>query len=491
LQKINWQFSGCALEAVDQKSNELLWAIADSQEDLKQSWPKAGGDIISAFSSETDGLKVEVGFQQVEGEQLVKVYSYWDKAPVSSFERRWVYTKVAKRLLQQFNLRKFVLFFSSQSSGEANYLPNDLVGVMDHPYLGCPETFQIRVFCDKSLLHLGSPQQEVMCHYAFQYRHWVNEDPETMTSLEIGKRLKIFAENYGCSFQEFDQEELIKQRMNLLVAVGRASEDSPPRFFILTANLANGVGEKPLALVGKGITFDTGGINVKPYESHVHCMRNDMGGAALMANTFMGLIKNGYDKPIVLAIPSCENLVSSRSMRPGSIFKARSGKTVQVEHTDAEGRLILADALSYVSDQFNPAQTVSAATLTTAALRQFSNYFTAVHFADASQQKLLTELAARYGEKFTFWDSFLPFAAGNESSYSDLTNMGRLPRDAAIGGGSNVAAHFLKEFVAGSFLHFDIFASTWNWSGDYPGCAAGATGAMMYPLYEFLLQSTS
>ena len=190
---------------------------------------------------------------------------------------------------------------------------------------------------------------------------------------------------------------------------------------------------------------------------------------------------------IVLVIPCCENLVAQKSMKPGSIVKSYKGKEVVIEHTDAEGRLILADALAYGEELYKPRKTMVAATLTTAALRQYTNYFTPVHFADKAFKDSLQAHGDQLGEGFVFWQKFAPFKDANLSPAADLTNMGRLNAAASIGGGSSCAAHFLKEFVDGPLVHFDIFATTWNWSTDYPGANYGATGAAFNSIFETLM----
>jgi leucyl aminopeptidase len=215
-------------------------------------------------------------------------------------------------------------------------------------------------------------------------------------------------------------------------------------------------------------------------------MKNDMGGAGLMLNLFTALVESGYAGPLAVVIPCCENLIDARAMKPGAIIKSYAGKDVIIEHTDAEGRLILADAIAYTQKQLQPALTVVAATLTTASLRQFTNFFTAVHFADEAFQKALTAAGRAWGEEFTFWGDFLPFAQGNRTPAADLTNMGRMPSHASMGGACNVAAHFLREFSTLPLVHIDIFASTWNWSGDYPGAHYGATGAPFNSLFHAL-----
>ena len=305
-----------------------------------------------------------------------------------------------------------------------------------------------------------------------------------MTSLAMGKRLEVFAGVTGCEFQQLTEKELREEGMNLLLAVGQASRISPSRLFVLKKNVKPG--DRPLMLVGKGITFDTGGINIKPFEGFVNCMKNDMGGAALMAALFMGLVRSGYAGPLCLVIPACENLVDGAAMKPGSVIRSRSGRDVFIEHTDAEGRLILADAISYGSDHLNPALTIVAATLTTAALRQFSGYYTPVHFAPDGFQQKLAAAGNRWGERFTFWPEFIPFAVANKGRSGDLTNRGTLKASATGSAGSSVAAHFLKTFTELPMIHIDIFASCWNWSGDYPGAAWGATGAPFNSLFDVL-----
>jgi leucyl aminopeptidase len=131
---------------------------------------------------------------------------------------------------------------------------------------------------------------------------------------------------------------------------------------------------------------------------------------------------------------------------------------------------------------------ITAATITTAALRQFSNFFTPVHFASEAFKLALTEAATVWGEGFTFWGRFLPFEAANATRCADLSNAGHLPSDASIGAGSNIAAHFLRSFAERPLTHIDIFNTVWNWSQDYPGAAYGATGAVFNSLFTALSQ---
>ncbi len=413
----------------------------------------------------------------------------WTGSGANALERRWVLARLTATLGTQFNLKKIAVFLEAGAGAAEVVMAEDLLTkTMSSRY----ETSALKAMRlltpDVARLKEQDPHYKSRLTHQLGFRAWVNENPDQLTSLELGSRLEAFCKAHGASFESFDVAKLEELGMNLLLAVGQASDRSPSRLHLATHNVKPG--SKPLLLVGKGITFDTGGINLKPHESFVNCMKNDMGGAGLMIQLFMALVETGYPGPLALAIPCCENLIDSRAMKPGAIIKSYAGKNVIIEHTDAEGRLILADALNYTQKRWDPKLTLIAATLTTASLRQFTNYFTAVHFASDRFRDALTAAGRQFGEEFSFWGEFLPFLNGNRTNAADLTNMGRMPSHSSMGGGSNVAAHFLKEFAVKPIVHLDIFATTWNWSGDYPGAHYGATGAPFNALFQCVRAET-
>ncbi|MFY7927789.1 MAG: hypothetical protein ACOVS5_02870 [Oligoflexus sp.] len=445
-------------------------------------------EAIPAFQREIHYARIHIG---LKGPRRPYAVVEWLEQERSSLERRWVLSHFLRTLRQQFRVKQLCTFIFDSDS-----FTQDVVLAEDAYFAAMKPNDEGNDWSDFEILHTVASQVDVHDPYSairwdgvLAYRRWINENPDELTSLEIGRRLKAFAESHGCTFEELGVEELKKEGMNLLVAVGQASKRSPSRCYLLGSHL--GKGGRPLMLLGKGITFDTGGINVKTHDNLVHAMKNDMGGAALMSQLFISLVKSGFDKPLLLVIPTCENLVDADSMKPGSLIQSHKGIKVLVEHTDAEGRLILADAMSYAHGRYRPAMTLCAATLTTASLRQFSGYFTAVHFAGSKVEGALQEAGQRWGERFSCWEDFLPFKAANSTKAGDLTNLGRLPSHAHIGGGSNVAAHFLREFTSEPFIHFDIFATCWNWSGDYPGSVFGATGAPFNSLFDLLRHNSA
>ncbi len=277
-----------------------------------------------------------------------------------------------------------------------------------------------------------------------------------------------------------DEAALSEAGLRLLLAVGGASSISPPR--LVVARYRPGDARAPRMLLGKGITFDSGGINVKPYESFVSMMKNDMAGAALAWSCFRALVERGYDRPLLLVLPTCENPVGENAMRPGSVVKSYRGKTVRIDHTDAEGRLVLADALAWAEDHHQPSDVHCFATLTTSALISYGPYATPVHFADERLRGALSDASSAWGEDLHFFPSRIWHRDANKDQEADLRNTGQLPGNARRGAGSRNAAHFLRWFTDVPFVHFDIFGSTWNWAGDAPGGAVGATGAPLRTL---------
>jgi leucyl aminopeptidase len=429
-------------------------------------------------------LKTHAGFLDQKGTKPFVVVD-WEKPGANALERRWLAQKVGAVLGERYSAKRRTILLEGGAGAAELAIAEDFITREGSPRYDRSLLAGSRLIAaDPNALKAADPHRAARTKRQMQYRAWVNENPDELTSIVIGERLGKFCREHDCRFEAFEEKRLTELGMNLLLAVGQASTRSPSRLYIATHNVKPG--DRPLMLIGKGITFDTGGINLKPHEGFVNCMKNDMGGAGLMSSLFMALVESGYEGPLAVVIPTCENLIGEGAFKPGAIIKSYAGKDVIIEHTDAEGRLILADAIHYAQKQMNPALSVVAATLTTASLRQFTNFFTAVHFAPEPFKQQLTAAGAAWGEQFTFWDEFLPFAQGNKTQAADLTNMGRMPKDANIGGGCNVAAHFLKEFAVAPLVHCDIFASTWNWSGDYPGAHYGATGAPFNSLFAAL-----
>jgi leucyl aminopeptidase len=313
------------------------------------------------------------------------------------------------------------------------------------------------------------------------YAGWVDEDATTRTSLAIVQDVMDWASERGdVDVEILDHSGLEEQGLRLLLAVGEASTLSPPRLIVARYRAEDP--RPPRMLIGKGVTFDSGGINVKPYESFVSMMKNDMAGAALAWTSFKAMVESGVDEPLVLVIPTCENPIGEGAMRPGTVVRSYAGHTVRIDHTDAEGRLILADALAYASARHAPREVLCFATLTTAALIAYGPLATPVHFADPALEARLRAASEAVGEDLHFFPARLWHREANRDQEADLRNTARLPGHANRSAGSRNAAHFLRFFTEAPLVHFDIFASAWNWGGDAPGAGPGATGAPLRSL---------
>jgi leucyl aminopeptidase len=316
------------------------------------------------------------------------------------------------------------------------------------------------------------------------FRSLVNADPAACTSLALADEVRAYVDAYAgpgrMTCEVLDEPRLREERLNLLLAVGQASEASPPRLIVARhdpAPSASGAHDAPWMLLGKGITFDTGGINTKPYDAFVSHMRNDMAGAALALALFRHLVETGFPRPVVLVLPTCENAVGEKAIRPGTVVRTRNGKTVKIDHTDAEGRLVLADGLVYATERHQPALTWCFATLTTAALSAYGPFATPVHFAEGDLARALTDAADRVGDDVHLFPRRPWHFEANRDSEADLRNTARLGGAMPASAGSRNAAHFFLHFATSPFVHADIFASAWNWGDTYPGAGFGATGA--------------
>ena len=248
-------------------------------------------------------------------------------------------------------------------------------------------------------------------------------------------------------------DELEAERMHALLAVAQGS-DEEPRLIILGHD-GGAEGEAPLVLVGKGLTFDAGGISIKPAKG-MEDMIFDMSGGAAVIGAMQAIAELNVPLNVVGIVPSSENLINGRAMKPGDIIKSREGKTIEVVNTDAEGRLILADALSYAQG-LNPAAIVDCATLTGSVVIALGEHAAAVFSTDEDLVAELRQAGDRSGERcwpLPLWDDY---RRQIDSEVADLVNVG------GRSAGSITAACFLKEFVGECrWAHLDIAGTAYG-----------------------------
>jgi leucyl aminopeptidase len=274
--------------------------------------------------------------------------------------------------------------------------------------------------------------------------------------------------------------ELEQEGMHALLAVSRGS-DEEPRLIVLEHRKGPAEG-KPLVLVGKGLTFDAGGISIKPAPG-MEEMKFDMCGGAAVLGAMQAIGELGLPVNVIGVVPSSENLISGSAMKPGDILRSHLGKTIEVVNTDAEGRLILADALSYLR-RFDPAAVVDAATLTGACVIALGHHASA---AMANDEALLDEVrlaGERVAQRVWPLPMLEEYREQLKSEYADLKNSGGRPA------GSITAGWFLREFV-GDFpwVHLDIAGTAWG-EGKLSYQIKGATGVPTRLFVEWVLSRT-
>jgi len=291
-------------------------------------------------------------------------------------------------------------------------------------------------------LRTGKIISEAVC----MVRDLVNGPSNKITpTLLAGKALEI-AKDHGMEIQVFEADYAEAMGMGAFVAVAKGSQE-PGKFIVLEYNKDKGL--DTIALVGKGITFDSGGISIKPSEK-MERMKDDMSGAAAVLGTMKAVAELQLPLHLVGLIPATENLPSGRAYKPGDILKTLSGQTVEVISTDAEGRLILSDALTY-SLRYQPKAIIDLATLTGAVVIALGDYVIGLFGNDESLLKRIEEASAKTGEKvwrLPLWDEYFEYL---KSGVADFRNVGTRAAGAIIG------AIFLSKFVEKTpWIHLDI-----------------------------------
>ena len=292
-------------------------------------------------------------------------------------------------------------------------------------------------------------------------RDLANQPANVLTPTALAEVAQRIAGSYGMLCRVLDREQMAELGMGALLSVARGSEQ-PPRFIVVEHNPPGHEADRPLLLVGKGMTFDSGGISIKPAEG-MEEMRGDMSGAAavLAAMQVAGAI--GLNRRAVAVVPAAENMPGGHASRPGDVITAMNGVSVEIINTDAEGRLILADALAY-AQRYQPLALVDVATLTGGIVVALGHYATGV-FAN---QDHLWEVVASAGEAAgePMWRMPLEPAYDRQikTSFADVKNSGGRPAS------SVTAARFLSRFVGDcAWAHLDIAGTHW-WEAEitYP-----------------------
>jgi leucyl aminopeptidase len=310
-------------------------------------------------------------------------------------------------------------------------------------------------------------------------KEWANRPANYSTPSQLAQAAEDLGKSSRISCKVLGPKEIAKLGMGAFMAVAQGSDEAL-RFIVLEyAGSAKAKSIPPNVLVGKGITFDTGGISLKP-ASEMDEMKFDMSGAASVLGVFKALSVLKPDLHVVGLIPACENMPGSRALKPGDVITSMSGQTIEVLNTDAEGRLILCDALTY-AERYKPRAVVDVATLTGACVIALGHLRSGLfsNSDDLAQQIL----SAGEASQDPCWRLPLDeeYAEALKSNFADVANVG------GRAGGSVTAAKFLHRFARKyAWAHLDIAGTAWK-----SGANKGATGRPVPLLLEFLLQNSS
>ena len=320
---------------------------------------------------------------------------------------------------------------------------------------------------------------------AFIARDLVNEPLSHLNAEALSRAIQNLSKEAGFSVEVFDEKKIKDLNMGGVLSVNKGSI-AKPTFNILTYNKSSKNNKQPIVLVGKGVMYDTGGLSLKPTPNSMDMMKSDMAGAAAVVGIIYALAKAKIDTYVVGLIPAVENRPGGEAYVPGDVITMMSGQTVEVLNTDAEGRLILADALHYAK-KYNPKLVIDIATLTGAAVRTvgrhgivaMENYNKPIFSDFSDSMKSLLTVGDVVGEKIAiqpFWDDYRDEL---KSTIADIKNLG------GAEAGHVTAGKFLEHFVDYPWIHLDI-ASLAFLQKEYIYHKAGGTGIGVRLLVNFI-----
>ena len=314
-------------------------------------------------------------------------------------------------------------------------------------------------------------------------RDLANEPPNILTPTEMANRAQKMAKEVGLKCEILDEARMKKMGMGSLLSVSIGSEQ-PAKLIVLRYTPTKNTGKKGdlLALVGKGITFDTGGISIKPAEG-MEAMKYDMSGGATVIGTMRAIAKLKPTVPVLGVVAAVENMPDGKATRPSDVVTAMTGKTVEILNTDAEGRLILADAVAYAEQQ-GATRIVDMATLTGAVIIALGNHNTGIMGNDQGFVDQIIQLGKEAGENFWQLPLGKEYSKQIKSDIADIKNIG--PRGKA---GTIMGAAFIQEFIdKAKWAHLDIAGTAWE-DSVRPHQAKGPTAVAVRTLIKLVESS--
>lgn len=321
----------------------------------------------------------------------------------------------------------------------------------------------------------------VICEAVYLARDMVNEPVVYLNAEKLAEIIQSTLIPLGCKVEVLNKARIQSLKMGGILAVNKGSVD-PPTFSVIEWKPDNAINEKPFILIGKGVVYDTGGLSLKSTTDSMDYMKSDMSGAAAVFGAVYAIAKRNVPLYLIGLIPATDNRPGGNAITPGDVITMYNGTTVEITNTDAEGRLILADALSYAG-QYDPQLVIDLATLTGSAKAAIGSAGTvAFSTTDEETYRNFEESGWNVYErlvKFPLWDEY---SEANKSDIADLKNLG------GKNSGAITAAKFLQHFVNYAWIHLDIAGPSYLSATDsYRG--KGGTGTGIRLLFDFLKKS--
>jgi leucyl aminopeptidase len=320
---------------------------------------------------------------------------------------------------------------------------------------------------DQQTLSQGVKRGKIIAKAVSLARDLSNSPGNDVNPSYLANTAEHMAKRTTLTCKILSQKDMKQLKMGCLLGVAQGSVQPP--VLIMLDHAPNGTSEPPIVLLGKGITFDSGGISIKP-AANMEDMKMDMSGGAAVLGTMQALAELEYPRRVVGLVPASENLPSGEAIKPGDIIRAMSGKTVEVINTDAEGRLVLADALCYAAAYLKPERMIDLATLTGAVVVALGAHASGMMGTDEEMMAILKDAGDQTAERVWQLPLFEDYSKQLKSDFADIKNVGG--REA----GSITAGAFLKEFVGDiPWVHLDIAGTAWT-RASHPYITKGATG---------------
>jgi len=344
------------------------------------------------------------------------------------------------------------------------------------------ESAEIRVAGDRQSIEQGLARGCVLGEYSNEARNLANAPGNDLTPRVFADKASAIAKAAGLAIDVLDEQRITALKMGLLLGVARGSQE-PPRLVVMKHEPAGAIPGAVLGLVGKGITFDTGGISIKPAEN-MDKMKDDMSGGAAVICAMAAIARLKVPVRCIGIVPMTENMPGGKAFKPGDVLTSASGKTVEILNTDAEGRLILGDGIWYAKE-LGATHLVDIATLTGAIVVALGKTTSGLFGTPDTWVESVRRASARAGDRSWPMPVFDDYKEQLKSEIADFTNTG------GRAGGAITAALFLKEFSGDTpWVHIDIAGTAWAEEAK-PYQPKGATGVSVRTLVELALDAAS